>query len=250
MIALWIVLGIVCAIALVLLFGNASIRIVCREKLRVVASICGIHITLVSDKEPKPKKVKNLSECKNPEAVLRRELRRRQKEARKAEKRRLKAQKKAAKKAAKKKQQAATRPLPTPNLKEKLDMILALVKKLYELTRGKLRVRVRRMHIKVGAEDAAKTAILYGVILQNASCLLSLIENKFTHIKRKDGEMQIEPDYLSGKCSADIDLTCSFKLRRIIVIGVSMLFAFNKEKSRAIKKAAARKKAAGELPSK
>ncbi len=242
MIALWIVLAIILGLALLILLGGASVRIVCREKLRVVASICGIHITLVSDKAPKPKKVKDLTECDDPDEALRRELRRQIKEARRAEKRREKAKKKAAKKAMQKKQKALSHPVPTTNLKEKMDMILALVKKLYEVTRGRLRIRVRRMHIKVGADDAAKTAILYGVILQNASCLLNLIEYKFTPIKREDGEMQIEPDYLSGKCSADIDITCSVKFRHVIGIALTMLTAFRREKDIATKKAIRRYK--------
>ena len=63
MIALQIVLAVLGGILLLalalLLFGNAKIRIVCREKLRVVASVCGIRFTLISDKDPKQKKPKN-----------------------------------------------------------------------------------------------------------------------------------------------------------------------------------------------
>ncbi len=242
MIALWIVLAIILGLALLILLGGASIRIVCREKLRVVASICGIRITLVSDKTPKPKEVKDLTECDDPDKALLRELRRQIKEARRAEKRRENAKKKAAQKAVQKKQKAITHPVPTTNLKEKMDMILSLVKKLYEVTRGKIRIRVQRMHIKVGTDDAAKTAILYGVIVQSAASLLNLIEYKFTPIKREDGEMQIEPDYLSGKCAADIDITCSIKFRHVIAIAVAMLKAFFKEKERATEKATRRYK--------
>lgn len=239
MIGLWIALAVVALLVLVILFGTAKIRIVCREKLRIVASVCGIRFTLVSDKEPKKKEPRNLSECRNPEAVLRRELKRQQKEARRAERKRLKAEKKAAKKA-KKKALNAEQHAATPNLKENLQMITALLKKLYSLTRGKIRIRVRRMHITVGAEDAAKTAILYGVAVQSASYILNLIEEKFNHIHRKDGEMSVEPDYLSGESHADIDIACSVKLHRIISIALGMLLSYNKEKNIAYRKAALR----------
>ncbi len=248
MIGLWIALAVVALLVLVILFGSVKVRIVCREKLRVVASVCGIRFTLVSDKEPKKKEPRNLSKCRNPEAVLRRELRRQQKEARRAERKRLKAEKKAAKKA-KKKALAAEKRVANPNLKENLEMILALLKKLYTVTRGKLRIRVRRMHITVGAEDAAKTAILYGVILQSASYILNFIEEKFNHIRRKAGEMSIEPDYISGKSHADIDIACSVKLRRLIAIGLGMLLSFNKERTRAYQKAAIREKNSREADS-
>ena len=245
MIVLWIVLGIVALLALLLIFGTAKIRIVCQEKLRVVASVCGIRFTLISDKEDPPKKeAKNLARCRNPDALLKKELRRQQKEAAKAERRRKRAEKKAARKAKKKQLAAATgKAAPTPNLKENLDMILALLKKLYRETRGKIRIRFRKMHITVGTEDAAKTAILYGVIMQSAAYLLQFVESNFTHIERHDGDMTVEPDYLSTQCRADIDIICSVKLRRAIKIGIGMLFAYRNEKSKAEQKAARRLRA-------
>ena len=55
--------------------------------------------------------------------------------------------------------------------------------------------------------------------------------------------MRIEPDFLSDKIRADIDLTCSLKLRRAIAIGVRMLIKFLSEKKKAEEKAKARHKA-------
>ena len=241
MIGLGIALAVVSLLVLVILFGNVKIRIVCREKLRVVASVCGIRFTLISDKEPKQTPARNLTECKNPEAVLRRELKRLKKEARKAERKRQKAERKAAKKA-KKKEQEAQKQVVNPNLKENLEMILALLKKLYSVTRGKLRIRVHRMHLTVGTDDAAKTAILYGVILQTASYILNFIEESFNHIRRKPGDMSIEPDYTLGQCRADVDIACSVKIFRLISIGLGMLFSYNRERSRAYQKAAIRER--------
>ena len=90
--------------------------------------------------------------------------------------------------------------------------------------------------------DAASTAILYGVILQNASFILNFIETCFNHIDRREGEMQITTNYTSGHCSADIDIACSIKLRRAIKLAVGMLLSYNKEKATARKKAALRQR--------
>lgn len=238
MIVLWIVLAILALLVLLLLFGTAKVRIVCREKLRVAVSVFGIRFTLVSDKEPKKKKQKALEKCSNPDRVLKKELRRQMKEAKKAEKKRLKAKKKAEKKKA----LAATGKRPTPNLKENLGMILALLKKLYEKTHGKIKIKFNRMHIYVGSDDAAKTAVLYGVIVQSVSYILNFVEEKFTHIKRRAGDMSVEPDYTATQCSADIDLVCSVKIRHAIGMALSMLMAYNKERGKAYKKAALREK--------
>lgn len=243
MIVLWIVLAIIALIALIILFGNVGIRIVCREKLRVVASVCGIPITLVSDKEPKEQAPRDLAKCRNPKRALKKELKRQKKEAKKAEKRRLKAEQRAAKKA-ERKAEAAAQNLPTPNLKENLDMIVALIKKLYRETNGRIRIRVRRLHITVGTDDAAKTAILYGVAVQAVSYIVGIIDQGFNRIRRKDGDMTVTPDYVSGHSTADIDLICKVKIRRLIGSGLRMLMAYRKERGRALKRAALRQKAA------
>lgn len=244
MIVLWILLAVLLAILLCLLLlvllGGVQVRIICKEKLRVVAGVWFLRFTLVSEEKKKKKKErkKPLSDCRDPEKALRLELKRREKERKKAEKKRLKAQKKAQKKAARKQRHAAGgKQTATPNLKEKLDMILALLKKLYERTQGKVKIRVRRMHIRVGTDDAAKTAITYGVILQSASYILNFIESKFTHIAHREGDISITPDYLSDHMSTDIDIALSIKIRHALRLGLAMLLAYTKE-SRAAKQKA------------
>lgn len=230
--------GLLLLILLLLMFGHAKIRIRCKEKLRVTVHVCGIPYTLVSDKDPKERDARDLSRCYNPDAALRRELRRQKRLAKKAEKKRLRAKAKAARRAEKKKNLAAKHvKKPTPNLKEKLDMILALLQKLYAQTQGKLTLKVKRMHLFVGTEDAAQTALLYAVILQSATFLLQWIQTHFMRIKRREGAMIIQPDYTSGKTHADIDIICSIRLIRAVKLGLSMLFAYQKEKSLANRRA-------------
>lgn len=241
MIALWIILAILALLVLFILFGNVKLRVLCRDRLRVVVSVCGIRFTLFSDKDPKHQKTEALKECKHPNAVLKKELRRQKAAAKKAERKRLKALKKAERKQ-KQKQEISTGKRPNPNLKENLEMIVALLKKLYEVTRGNVRIKLRRWHLSVGTDDAAKTAILYGVVVQISSYLFNFVEEKFTHLQRRAGDVDITTDYVSGKCSADIDLICSVKIRKAIAIAVSMLFAYQKERKIAYKKAKLRQK--------
>ncbi len=241
MIALWIIRAILALLVLFILFGTVRLRILCQERLRVVVSICGIRFTLLSDKEPKHKKAKELKECDNPNAVLRKELRRQKREAKKEKRRRIKALKKAERK---QKQQKAvtTGKRPNPNLKENLEMIAALLKKLYHVTRGNVHIKLRKLHLSVGTDDAAKTAILYGVVIQISSYLLNFVEEKFVHLQRHAGDVDVIPDYVSGECRADIDLICSVKIRKAIEMALAMLLAYRKERGTAYKKAAIRQK--------
>lgn len=238
--------GLILLLLLLLLLGVAKVRITCTKKPRVVVSVLGIRYTVLSDKDPEEAKT-DLSRCRNPKRALKREERRQKRLAAKAEKKKRRAAEKAAEKARKKKQKkalAATRP--SPNLKENLDMILALLKKLYEVTRGRMHVRVKRLLISVGTEDAAKTAVLYGATVASVASIIGFIDQKFTRIRRRSGEMQVRADYLSGKTHAEIDIICSIRLFRALVIGVTMLLAWKRERATALEKAATRAELAAE----
>lgn len=237
-IVLTVVIGLILLIAALLLFGRAKIRIVCREKVKVVASVLGIRFTLISDKEKGDRAKKDLSRCHNPDRILKKEMRRRQRLAKKARKKKLKAAKRSAQHKEQKQEKKELQP--SPNLKENLAMITALLKRLYEVTRGKIDIHVRKMLIRVGTDDAAKTAILYGAILQSTAYLLQWIDTHFAHIRREAGDMSVEPDYLSDKCHAEIDITCSLYLSQILSLAIKMLVTYRGEKAKAEKKAAAR----------
>jgi len=217
---LWIVLSIIAAIialvVLLLVFGRVKIRILCREKVKVTISVLGIRLIHLND-EKKKKKTKALTQCRHPDRVLKRELRKRKKAARAARKKREKARRKALKK--KQKQGQAT-PAKTPTLKENISTIFQLLKKILKLSQGKLALRVRRLKISVGSDDAAKTAILYGAISQSAAYLLEWVEHNFSKVRYSE-PIEVIPDYLSSRSHAEIDLICSFH----IIVGIRMLIA-------------------------
>lgn len=227
-IVLCAVLGIILLLLLAILFGRAKIRIICQGKIKVVASVLGIRFTVYSD-QPKKKKKRLLHRCDNPDKVLKRELRRQKRALEKKRKKKLKSQNKKVKQ--------IKRGQPDPNLIENLQMIQTLLKKLYEVTKGALKIKVRRMHIAIGTEDAAKTAITYGVVVQSAACLLEFIDTHFAKIKRRDGAMTITPNYLSETTTSDIDIACSIGLRKAVSIALAMYSSYKAERKLALAKA-------------
>ena len=243
MTALWITLAaigvLLLSLLLLLLVGNAKLRITCNQKVTVVISVFGFSFRLFPRKQEQEEAAsRNLARCRNPERVLRKELRRQRREIAKACKKKQKAAKKAARKQAKKEQKKALASTqPKPNLIDNLSMISALIQKLYEMTHGKLKVRVRKMHISVATGDAAKTAILYGAVLQSASYLLQLIQTHFIEIERKPGAMEIFADYLSDRSHVDIDLVFRIRLIRAARIAIGVLRAYDCEKDLALAKA-------------
>ena len=240
LITILIILGVILITAVLIVFvGNASILIISQDQLRVLISICGIPFTIYPDKKNARKKPKKLVGCRNPEVVLKRELKRRKREEEKAKRKRLRAAKKAAKRA-KKNAGVPQKYCAVPNVKENLEMVLALAKKLLHKTRGKVKIKINKLHIRVASGDAAHTALLYGVVIQLVSYLIGFVEKNYTSIQRRDGALAVEPDYTTSESSANIDIVLSAKIWRAVMILIEMMDAYDLEKKRAYRKAAQR----------
>ncbi len=226
LIVLAVIAGLIVIIAAALIFGHASIRIVCKKRLRVVLTVLGIPVTLLSDEDPPEWK-----RCRNPDRILKKELKR-------AEQKNAQSLKKKKKSLLKKQKKRRAKSVgASPNLPENIAMVTALVKKAYRMTRGKISIRVRRLHIAVAAEEASTAAILYGSALQGIAYLCQWIETHFSHIQREDGDMRVYPDFTAQKPSVDIDIACKVSLRSALSIGLGMRKAIRQEKKRAINKA-------------
>ena len=238
MTALWIVLGVllglILLVCLVCFFGKARVRIRYDRELRVIAYIFGIPFySIGEDKEPKRKK-KNLSRCRNPERALQKELKRQKKAMKKAYRKALNKKKKTAKLALEKKR--LRQDAPSLGIKVELEIILELLKTLRDYTKGKIFIRVRRMKIRIATEDAAKTAILYGAVLQSATCILEVIDQYFNPIHRKDGDMEIFPDYLATASEATINIECSMRLVQFLDLLINLQEAHETATARAVRR--------------
>ena len=216
---------------LLLIFGVAKLHVVFDGEVKVIASVLGIRFRIFPAK--KEEKEKPLVECRDPKKALNRECRILAKQQKKERQQRLKAEKK------KKKEQAAQKKgkVVQTNPAEKVEMILAILRELYEQTNGKIRIRVKALHISVGTDDAAKTAILYGVVLQSVSCLVGWIDTVFNHLEHKDGEMSVTTDYVSGQCHANIHIVGRVSLLRGLRIALHMLSVKEQQERIAQKKA-------------
>ena len=240
LITILIILGVILVAAvLIFFFGNAKIRILTKDQIRVVASVCGISFTIYPDKKDSQKKPKNLARCRNPEAILRRELRRQERAKAKAERKKERAARKAAKRS-EKKIGIPQKYCPVPNIKENLEMVLALLKKFYYKTRGKVRIRINKLHIRVSADEAAHTAILYGIVTQLLHTIITYVENNYALLEGRDENISVNPDYVSTECSADVDIVFSAKIWRALFIFIEMADAYDAEKKIAYRKAALR----------
>ena len=224
LIALSVVGGVLLFLILLICLGFAGAHVCYENGLTVRVSAFGFGKTIYPKKGDEPP-LRDVAGA-NPERLLKAEEKRR----RRAEKKEARRLKRAAKSKQTPKKQAAE---PTPNPKENLDMILAILKRAYALTKGKVRVEFRKLHLHIATGDAASTAILDGVAVQSATYLLQWTQDHFNEIRRRDGDMTVEPDFLSRISSIELDLRLRVRAFRAIGIGLGLLRTYRVEKRRA-----------------
>ncbi|MBE6703107.1 MAG: DUF2953 domain-containing protein [Ruminococcaceae bacterium] len=213
-----IVIGVILLLFLLLLTLRIKITVAFKEDVSLTAGMLGLKIRLF----PRKKKVKwrNYSPKKAAKIAAR--------QAQKAEK-------KAAKKAAKKAKRDAEKALPPEQRKkkatlpEKVRLVRALVAAVFRKTGKHLHLRTARLHIRVASTDAAKTAILYGLVCQSLSYLLAILD-RMTKLSSNNSDVTVTADYLSEKSSAEVKLVFSLRLFGALMIGIGAALAFLRDK--------------------
>ena len=143
------------------------------------------------------------------------------------EQRRLKKQQK---KAAKKPIQKKTTPAKAPSLRTKinkitqtLSLISSLIDALHERLFRATHVHVYRLVVHVGSDDAAKTALLYGVVCPAATLLLETLHQCTNLHVHHPTQMQIAPDFTSDRFRAELDLRLDLRVVHALTLGIRAL---------------------------
>lgn len=113
------------------------------------------------------------------------------------------------------------------SLIENIKLISNLVSSLLHFCAPYMRVKLAKLHIRVGSNDAAKTAILYGAVSAAAACLIDNID-EFTRLHRlKRKSVIIEPDFLSDKTEAKINISLSISILGAIATALKMMLKYS-----------------------
>ncbi len=180
--------------------------------VKLVLKLLGIPFTLM----PKNKKKKKIKLSDYSRRAIEK---RRKKEAKRAERESRKPQKEKKPKPPKEKA-----PL-SETISFISDLVLYLIKKFF----GYLRIDMTRIVIRVGSDDAAKTAISFGIINGGVFALLSVLD-KVTNVKKnRRTEISVSPDFTSDKITSDIKLAFSVRVYEVISLALGALFRYLKQ---------------------
>ena len=137
---------------------------------------------------------------------------------------------KEAKKPAERKAKAPAKPAEKIPLGEKIDIVLALVKKLCKKLCRHLRLDVSHIVITIGADDAASAAITYGIVSQSVAYLLAFLDAHLNIRKKRRGEIAVRCDFTAARTACDIRITASLAVWQLLDIGVSLAYNYFKGK--------------------
>ena len=194
MIALYIALSVLLFLFLVALIP-VSLTLKYKDEVELTASVWAIRIPLY----PRKKKKVKISDYSHKKL---------EKRKKKALKKRLKTQKKLEgnQKAAKAAPQKEKKPI-----LESLELIYELLKTYITQTVKYVKIKTTRIVINVATDDAAKTAMLYAAVSNSEAVILTLLDNCKKLKNAPQATVAVNADFLSEKCSADIEL--SFTMR-------------------------------------
>lgn len=97
-----------------------------------------------------------------------------------------------------------------------LHFLVDLVGGFYEKFRHKVTIKIRVLEMKVGAEDAARCAILYGVISQAFAYVIEFLDGCFRLTGEDQKNIRISPDFTAPTCTFRTDLLLTIPIFRAI----------------------------------
>ena len=142
--------------------------------------------------------------------------------------------KKAEKKKKKQKPEPPADPAEEKSKSEKLKDILGLIKMVLENVMSPfgryLKVEIIKMHITVGNDDPAKTAVMYGGICQAASYVIELLSNLTNVDVKRKNSIDIRPDFFEGKTTAKINITLGLRVWHALSLAIKFFMGYLKHK--------------------
>lgn len=108
-------------------------------------------------------------------------------------------------------------------LEENLDLVKRIASFFFSRFFRHLRIDVTRIHLVIGSDEAAKTALMYGVAVQSVAYLLALLDKfaNFHGLEKRD--VFVDVDFLSEEIKADLKIAFSIRLWHILHLAFGAL---------------------------
>ncbi len=115
---------------------------------------------------------------------------------------------------------------------ETVTLVLEILRAFCPRFFKRFRIKAARILISVGAGDPAKTAVYYGAVVQAVALIVDFLGDHTDFKTSKKTVIRVDPDFLSGRTRAEIDICLSLTPMHVISSGAVAALAYFKHKSR------------------
>ena len=89
-----------------------------------------------------------------------------------------------------------------------------------------LHIKLTRLRLTVGTDDAAKTAVLYGLVSQSVAYILEILSRVVNLKYTSDSDVQVNADFLSEKFAADVKIAISMRVWLLFDIALCAAYRY------------------------
>lgn len=215
----WLIFAIILLVLWLIGMIRAKVVLIYNGETELKVKVLGVTLQIMPKKAKKPINPDDFSPEKYRKLMAKEAKLQAKKDAKKANKQAKKDARAAEKKKAKNAEassEGAKKPKKKKSVAEILDLVYMLLDALKSLGRSfgkRFEIEAVKLRITVGSEDAAQTAMLYGILVQAVAYGLELLST-LTNLrirKKHRGDILVDADFTSEKIDADLHLI--FKLR-------------------------------------
>lgn len=130
----------------------------------------------------------------------------------------------------KKKENAARKEKPKIPLRRRISLFVSLFDGIYGRFLRYFRIDIARLRIDVATGDAAKTAILTGVVSQSVAYLCAVLDQHTNLGRTYSAEIAVQPNFLEEHSRVEGKFVFSLRVIRLLELGTRFAFNFLKQK--------------------
>ncbi len=94
-----------------------------------------------------------------------------------------------------------------------------------------LKLEIAQIYIKIATDDAAKTAIYYGLASQSVSYIVEFLSNVTNVAVKSKKSIKVLSDFTSDKSEAKINLTFGLRVWHLATLATKFFLGYNKSKT-------------------
>lgn len=226
-----IIIGVVMLIFIGILALKATLKIEYRDEVMLSVKVLYFEIGILPKKKPKPLDPSKMTP-KKYRRLLERERKKEQRRALKKKQRAEKKQKKAQNEKRKSVQELA-QAHKQPKKRSLLENI-SLIKEILAVVLGRfsrhLRIKLTRIRLVIGTDDAAKTAMIYGAAAAGVACITEMLDNVTNIEYTTDADVSVDADFLSERIDVDVKIEISLRVWHLLDIALRAIGTFVKNK--------------------